>query len=115
MNSKAVNIVWLKRDLRSQDHAPLLKAEFNHSNNLFFNLDSPIIVFSDNPSANKEYAEGAIIANPLLVNLFKGDYRPTANSPSVDNGYDDGHYSFDLDGNSIISKRDIGAYEFQGK
>jgi len=25
--SKAVNIVWLKRDLRSQDHAPLLKAE----------------------------------------------------------------------------------------
>ncbi|MDB9902134.1 DNA photolyase family protein [Flavobacteriaceae bacterium] len=27
MNSKAVNIVWLKRDLRSQDHEPLLKAE----------------------------------------------------------------------------------------
>ena len=27
LNSKAVNIVWLKRDLRSQDHSPLLKAE----------------------------------------------------------------------------------------
>ena len=27
MNSKAVNIVWLKRDLRSQDHEPLLMAE----------------------------------------------------------------------------------------
>ena len=27
MNSKAVNIVWLKRDLRSQDHIPLYKAE----------------------------------------------------------------------------------------
>ena len=27
MNSKAINIVWLKRDLRSQDHEPLLKAE----------------------------------------------------------------------------------------
>ncbi|MCH1547387.1 MAG: DNA photolyase family protein [Flavobacteriaceae bacterium] len=27
MNLKALNIVWLKRDLRSQDHAPLLKAE----------------------------------------------------------------------------------------
>ena len=27
MSLKAVNIVWLKRDLRSQDHAPLLKAE----------------------------------------------------------------------------------------
>ena len=50
-------------------------AEFNHSNNLFFNLDSSIIVFSDNPAENKEYAEGAIITNPLLVNLFKGDYR----------------------------------------
>ena len=56
-----------------------------------------------------------MIANPLLVNLLKGDYRPTAKSPSIDNGYDDGHYSFDLDGNPIMSKRDIGAYEFQGK
>ena len=27
LNSKAVNIVWLKRDLRSSDHEPLLKAE----------------------------------------------------------------------------------------
>jgi deoxyribodipyrimidine photo-lyase len=27
LSLKAVNIVWLKRDLRSQDHAPLLKAE----------------------------------------------------------------------------------------
>ena len=27
MNKETVNIVWLKRDLRSQDHAPLLKAE----------------------------------------------------------------------------------------
>ena len=27
MNPKAVNIVWLKRDLRSQDHEPLFRAE----------------------------------------------------------------------------------------
>ena len=27
MNLKTVNIVWLKRDLRSRDHEPLLKAE----------------------------------------------------------------------------------------
>ena len=26
-NLKTVNIVWLKRDLRSRDHEPLLKAE----------------------------------------------------------------------------------------
>ena len=90
-------------------------AEFNHSNNLFFNLDSPTIVFSDNPAENKEYSKGAIITNPLLVNLFKGDYHLKANSPAIDNGYDDGHYSFDLDGNPIISTRDIGAYEFQPK
>jgi len=90
-------------------------AEFNHSNNLFFNLDSPIIVFSDNPAENKENAEGAIIANPLLVNLSEGDYRLTSKSPAIDNGYDNGHYSFDLDGNPIISTRDIGAYEFQAK
>tara|TARA_B110000977_G_scaffold60892_1_gene82672 strand:- start:799 stop:1128 length:330 start_codon:yes stop_codon:yes gene_type:complete len=90
-------------------------AKFNHSNNLFFNLDSPIIVFSDNRAENKENAKGEIIANPLLVNLLKGDYRLTAKSPAIDNGYDDGHYSFDLDGNHIVSKRDIGAYEFQLK
>ena len=90
-------------------------AEFVHSNNLFFNLDSPIIVFSDNPAENKENAEGAIIANPLLVNLSEGDYRLTAKSPAIDKGYDEGHYSFDLDGNPIISTRDIGAYEYQAK
>ncbi|MDB9794368.1 hypothetical protein OAB81_05900 [Flavobacteriaceae bacterium] len=50
-----------------------------------------------------------------MVNLFKGDYRLTAKSPAIDNGYDDGHYSIDLDGNPIVSKRDIGAYEFQLK
>jgi len=27
MSKETVNIVWLKRDLRSQDHAPLLKSE----------------------------------------------------------------------------------------
>ena len=90
-------------------------AEFNHSNNLFFNLDSPIIIFSDKPAENKENAEGAIIANPLLVNLSEGDYRLTAKSPAIDKGYGEGHYSFDLDGNPIISTRDIGAYEYQAK
>ena len=90
-------------------------AEFNHFNNLFFNLDSPDIVFSDNPAENKENAEEEIISNPLLVNLSEGNYRLTAKSPAIDNGYDEGHYSFDLDGNSIISTRDIGAYEYQAK
>ena len=27
MENKSINIVWLKRDLRSQDHVPLFKAE----------------------------------------------------------------------------------------
>jgi len=27
LSNEPINIVWLKRDLRSQDHAPLLKAE----------------------------------------------------------------------------------------
>ena len=27
MSNEPINIVWLKRDLRSQDHSPLLKAE----------------------------------------------------------------------------------------
>jgi hypothetical protein len=90
-------------------------AEFVHSNNLFFNLDSPLIVFSDNPAENKENAEGEIIANPLLVNLSEGDYHLTAKSPAINKGHNEGHYSFDLNGNPIISTRDIGAYEFQEK
>ena len=104
-----------RKGLGNQVYLGWPMAEFNHSNNLFFNLDSPTIVFSDNSAENKEFSEGAIITNPLLVDLFKGDYRLKANSPAIDNGYDDGHYSFDLNGNPIISTRDIGAYEFQAK
>ena len=104
-----------RRGVGNQVYLGWPMAKFNHSNNLFFNLDSPIIVFSDNRAENKENAKGEIIANPLLVNLLRGDYRLTAKSPAIDNGYDDGHYSFDLDGNHIVSKRDIGAYEFQLK
>ena len=55
-----------RKGLGNQVYLGWPMAEFNHSNNLFFNLDSPIIVFSDNPAENKENAEGAIIANPLL-------------------------------------------------
>jgi hypothetical protein len=50
-----------------------------------------------------------------LINLSEGDYRLTAKSPAIDKGYNQGHYSFDLDGNPIISTRDIGAYEYQRK
>ena len=90
-------------------------AEFTHSNNLFYNLDSPTVVFSDNPDANKENAEGELITDPLLVNLKEGNFRLSAESPAIDRGTNEGHYALDLDGNPIKGTRDIGAYEYQEK
>jgi hypothetical protein len=61
---------------------------------------------------------GNIEAYPGFADLFHGDFRPTAGSPTVDAG-DDGaveHGEVDLDGHPRIrgAHVDIGAYEFSG-
>ena len=44
MNSKAINIVWLKRDLRLQDHEPLHKAEQSDIPYIIISLFEPSII-----------------------------------------------------------------------
>lgn len=87
-------------------------AKIKHSNNLFFNVDGPNILFSPDSLENIELGTTAIIANPELRDLVCGDYHLTSSSPARDKGTDVGHYDFDLDGNPIVGTRDIGAYEF---
>ncbi|MEP0131857.1 MAG: hypothetical protein ABJJ25_10910 [Eudoraea sp.] len=88
-------------------------AQINHSNNLFYNVDGPHILFSSTASENIELEATAIIANPKVVDLEEGDYHLTYLSPARDNGADEGHYDMDLDGNPIVGTRDIGAFEYQ--
>ena len=90
-------------------------AHINHSNNLFYNVDGPNILFSPIKSENTELGATAIIANPKVVNLEAGDYHLTQFSPAINKGAKEGHYDMDLDGNSIVGTRDIGAYEYQLK
>lgn len=88
-------------------------AQINHSNNLFYNVDGPNILFSPTTSENIELGATAIIANPEVVNLEEGDYHLTHSSPARDQGADEGHYDMDMDGNPIVGSRDIGAFEYQ--
>jgi hypothetical protein len=90
-------------------------AQINHSNNLFYNVDGPRILFSPTTSENIELGATAIIANPEVEDLEGGDYHLTSSSPARDNGADEGHYDMDLDGNPIVGTRDIGAFEYQSE
>lgn len=88
-------------------------AQINHNNNLFYNVDSLRILFSPITLENTELGATAIIANPEVEDLNRGDYHLTSSSPARNNGDNGGHYNMDLDGNPIVGTRDIGAYEYQ--
>ena len=90
-------------------------AQINHSNNLFFNVDTQRILFSPTTSENIKLGASAIIADPKVRDLEGGDYHLTSSSPARDKGTEDGHYDIDLDGNPIVGNRDIGAYEYQSE
>ncbi|HDD61884.1 MAG TPA: hypothetical protein ENF22_05080 [Chloroflexi bacterium] len=90
-------------------------APIKHSNNLFYNVDGPQVLFSPTISENTVLGAKAIIANPEVMDLEGGDYHLTSSSPARDNGTDLGHYHVDLDGNPIVGTRDIGAYEYQSE
>ena len=44
MNLKEINIVWLKRDLRSQDHEPLFRAEKSGQSYLIIYIYEPSLI-----------------------------------------------------------------------
>ena len=80
---------------------------------MFFNIDSQNILFSTSEEENTKLKSTATIANPKLKKLEDGDYNLTSSSPAIDKATSDGNYKIDLNGNSIVGKRDIGAYEYQ--
>ena len=81
MNSKAVNIVWLKRDLRSQDHEPLLMAECAGIPYLIIYLFEPSrIEYPDSSQRHLQFVYHSIVnLNKVLsefnrrVELFYGE------------------------------------------
>ena len=61
MESKSVNIVWLKRDLRSQDHLPLKKAELSGIPYLIIYLFEPSrIEYPDTSQRHLQFAYHSI-------------------------------------------------------
>ena len=71
MNSKAVNIVWLKRDLRSQDHAPLFKAECAGVPYLIIYLFEPSrIEYPDTGQRHLQFVYHSISTLDKVLNKF---------------------------------------------
>ena len=71
MNSKAVNIVWLKRDLRSQDHAPLFKAECAGVPYLIIYLFEPSrIEYPDTGQRHLQFVYHSISTLEKVLNKF---------------------------------------------
>ncbi len=81
MKKQALNIVWLKRDIRSQDHEPLLKAEKSGENYLIIYLFEPSLInHPDTSLRHLQFVYHSILAlNKILatynrqVTLFYGE------------------------------------------
>ena len=81
MKVKAINIVWLKRDIRSQDHEPLLKAECAGIPYIIIYMFEPsIIEYPDTSLRHLQFVYHSILAlNKTLepynrgVEIFYGE------------------------------------------
>ncbi len=81
MKREAVNIVWLKRDIRSQDHEPLLKAEqLDIPYHIIYLFEPSLIKYPDTSSRHLKFIYHSIIAlNKTLapfnrnVTMFYGE------------------------------------------
>ena len=71
LSSKAVNIVWLKRDLRSQDHEPLLKAECaGISYRIIYIFEPSKIVYPDTSPRHLQFIFHSIHALDKVLSAF---------------------------------------------
>ena len=71
MSSKSVNIVWLKRDLRSQDHAPLLKAECaGIPYRIIYLFEPSRIEYPDTSPRHLQFVYHSIVALNKLLSEF---------------------------------------------
>lgn len=86
-------------------------AQLEAYNNLFYNLSGHELNMTNEETRIAEFTNKALFADPLLIGLDSENYQLSVNSPAIDAGSEDAHYDTDLNGNPIIGKRDIGAYE----
>ena len=71
MISKALNIVWLKRDLRSQDHEPLLKAESSGISYIIIYIFEPSrIEYPDTSPRHLQFVYHSIAALDTVLSEF---------------------------------------------
>ena len=71
MSSKALNIVWLKRDLRSQDHEPLLKVESSGISYLIIYIFEPSrIEYPDTSPRHLQFVYHSIAALDTVLSEF---------------------------------------------
>ena len=71
MSSKALNIVWLKRDLRSQDHEPLLKAESSGISYIIIYIFEPSrIEYPDTSPRHLQFVYHSIAALDKVLSEF---------------------------------------------
>mgnify|MGYP001216906657 CR=1 FL=1 len=71
MKNKAVNIVWLKRDIRSQDHEPLLKAEHAGIAYLIIYLFEPSLMqYPDTSRRHLQFAYHSILELNKTLAVF---------------------------------------------
>jgi deoxyribodipyrimidine photo-lyase len=69
--SKALNIVWLKRDLRSQDHEPLLKAESSGISYIIIYIFEPSrIEYPDTSPRHLQFVYHSIAALDTVLSEF---------------------------------------------
>ena len=63
MKNQAINIVWLKRDIRSQDHEPLLKAEqVGIPYHIIYLFEPSLIEYPDTSPRHLQFIHHSIIA-----------------------------------------------------
>jgi len=71
LSSKALNIVWLKRDLRSQDHEPLLKAESSGISYIIIYIFEPSrIEYPDTSPRHLQFVYHSIAALDTVLSEF---------------------------------------------
>ena len=71
MSSKSINIVWLKRDLRSQDHAPLSRAECaGIPYRIIYLFEPSRIEYPDTSPRHLQFVYHSIVALNKLLSEF---------------------------------------------
>ncbi len=72
MNKESINIVWMKRDIRSQDHEPLFKAEQEGIAYLIVYIYEPsIITYPDTSPRHLQFVYHSIQHLNTVLNPFK--------------------------------------------